>query len=694
VEDRSRGKTFEPLTKATTGYLQTTWKKRVYSPNRILYPLKRVDWEPGGDPAKMNTQTRGKSKYKRISWDEATTIVANEIKRIQDKYGQYGVMTIAEYIHGEAKNVHAHGGTHTRLFNKMGVKYTREIRCTGSQEAGYIGGYHIYGTPGYPSSATTLDIAQNTEQLVTFGGDWETITSSKATQMARAFRWFIQDLGIQYVSIDPRLNYSAAVLANKWIPILPNTDAALLLGVIHTWITEGTYDKEYVATHTVGMDKVSDYVLGKEDGTPKTPAWAATKCGVPEWTIKALAREWAKKKTSVSASSNGMRTPYCHEYYRLEAIALGMQGLGKPGIHRYPNGAAPRALNAPNVKRPYLAMGLVESKQGLPKGTVAEGILTPPLSYYSTDAWAVPAENQFKKWQYPIPKEEGGTEIHMMWDESSCHTSCYTAGFRYMEAMRKPTIECYLIQHPTMENDCLLADLVLPVTWAFEETDILSGGDQIRSMVLMKQNVKPIGEAKSDYEITGMIAQKLEKLGGAYAGAYTKYTEGKTVDQWIKDAYENSGVKDKITWEKFSEKGIYVAPVDPTWKDQKSGIIDFVTDPVKNPLKTPSGKLEFYSQRLADNFPDDKERNPVPKWVEGGPGFTNDESLWGERAKKYPLLMSDTIRRWGHHSLMSDVPWLAEVPTARIKGYDGHRTSRSGSIRRLLPSAASRPVTL
>jgi trimethylamine-N-oxide reductase (cytochrome c) len=67
------------------------------------------------------------------------------------------------------------------------------------------------------------------------------------------------------------------------------------LAIIYTWITEGTYDKEYVKTHVVGMDKLEDYVLGREDGIPKTPGWASPKCGVPEWTIKAFARDWAKK---------------------------------------------------------------------------------------------------------------------------------------------------------------------------------------------------------------------------------------------------------------------------------------------------------------------------------------------------------------------------------------------------------------
>ena len=84
------------------------------------------------------------------------------------------------------------------------------------------------------------------------------------------------------------------------------------------------------------MDKVADYVLGKEDGIAKTPEWASAKCGVPEWTIKALAREFAKKTTSIVHYFGGsfIRGPYSHEPGRLECVLLGMQGLGGPGVHQ------------------------------------------------------------------------------------------------------------------------------------------------------------------------------------------------------------------------------------------------------------------------------------------------------------------------------------------------------------------------
>ncbi|NIO72390.1 MAG: molybdopterin-dependent oxidoreductase, partial [Anaerolineae bacterium] len=166
--------------------------------------------------------------------------------------------------------------------------------------------------------------------------DPETTPWGFVGQFASRLAYFWSEVGIKQVYICPDLNYGAAVHADKWIPILPNTDAALQLAIAYIWITEGTYDKDYVATHTVGFDKFEDYVLGREDGIPKTPEWASPKCGVPEWTIKALAREFASKTTSICHYYGGsmIRGPYSHEPARLEVILLGMQGLGKPGVHQ------------------------------------------------------------------------------------------------------------------------------------------------------------------------------------------------------------------------------------------------------------------------------------------------------------------------------------------------------------------------
>ena len=100
------GKTLEPLMKSLPSPFSLAYKKRTYSPNRIKYPLKRVDWDPNGE---RNPQNRGKSKYKRISWEEAASIVASEIKRVHKQYGPLAILVQGDG-HGECKTIHTPHG--------------------------------------------------------------------------------------------------------------------------------------------------------------------------------------------------------------------------------------------------------------------------------------------------------------------------------------------------------------------------------------------------------------------------------------------------------------------------------------------------------------------------------------------------------------------------------------------------------
>ena len=114
------------------------------------------------------------------------------------------------------------------------------------------------------------------------------------------------------------------------------TDAALAASIAYIWITEGTYDKEYVATRTHGFERWTEYILGKEDGIPKDADWGEKETGIPAREIKALAREWAKKKTSLAAGGLGgwggaCRATTGNEWARMMVCLAAMQGLGKPG---------------------------------------------------------------------------------------------------------------------------------------------------------------------------------------------------------------------------------------------------------------------------------------------------------------------------------------------------------------------------
>jgi molybdopterin guanine dinucleotide-containing S/N-oxide reductase-like protein len=682
---KRNGKTLEPLMKSLPSPFSLAYKKRAYSPNRIKYPLKRVDWDPKGD---RHVENRGKSKFTRISWDEAVDIVASEIKRIHKKYGSLAILVQGDG-HGECKFIHAGHGSPTLLLDKMGG-FTQQVRNPDSWEGWYWGAKHMWGKGliGMMSPADNIvnDMTQHCDMVLFWGCDPETTPWGFRGQFASRLCYFWRDVGIKQVYICPDLNYGAAVHADKWIPILPNTDAALQLAIIYVWIKEETYDKKYVETHTVGFGKVKAYVMGEEDGVPKTPEWASKKCGVPEWTIKALAREFASKTTSIAHYFGGgmIRGPYSHEPARLEVILLGMQGLGKPGVHQsqIAYGGMPRNIlggmghmgmfenlsKSPAGERllkPHKTTPTAWGKQLIPKTLIERALSNPPVNFWGTGGHETEVEDQFVKYTYPISKEEGGTEIHMMWTDTPCRTTCWNCGNEVMEALRNPKIECIVAQHPWLENDTLFADIILPANTTFEVNDIipiLRQGVQFQSLMLMRQAIKPVGESKSDYEIVCEIAKRL--------GKYDEVTEGRTVEELVKAVFDGMGFNKFISWEEFEEKGYYVIPVAPDWEKDPAGFVKFYEDPGANPLPTPSGQLEFYSERLVKHFPDDKERPPMPKWIEKGP--THDERLSSKRAEKYPLLIVSNHSRWRVHAQCDDIAWTREAPTCKVKGWDGY----------------------
>jgi molybdopterin guanine dinucleotide-containing S/N-oxide reductase-like protein len=674
------GKDYKPLFKSVPGPFSLAYKKRTFSPNRIKYPLKRVDWDPNGE---RNPQNRGKSKYKRISWEEASDILAAEVKRVHQEYGPLAILVQGDG-HGECKTINTPHGHSGRLFDMMGG-FTQQVRNPDSWEGWYWGSKHVWGQgiQGMynPADNIVKDMTENCDMVLFWGGDPETTPWGFTGQCATRLCYFWTEVGIKQVYICPDLNYGAAVHADKWIPILPNTDSALQLAIIYIWVTEGTYNKEYVSTHSVGMDKVADYILGKEDGIPKTPAWATKKCGVPEWTIKALARDWAKKIVSIAHYFGGsyVRGPFSHEPGRLECILLGMQGLGGPGVHQsqitYTGMPRAEGLRSTRFFNPELSERITKpvattirawGKQLIPKTWIQQAIDEPPLTFYGSGAIETPTEDQFIKYTYPLPKEEGGTEIHMIWTDTPCRITCWNHGNWTIEAFRNPKIETVVAQHPWLENDCLIADIILPSNTTLEVEDIVTNvrqGVNFHSMAIMEQACQPVGESKSDYEVVLEIAKKL--------GYSDQFSENKTTRDLQKQVFDDMEIEYLIPWEDFLDKKYFVFPAAKDWENDPPGFRKFYDDPEKNPLPTPTGKLEFYSARLAEHFPDDKERPPIPKWIEKSE--THDERISSERAKMFPLLLMSNHGRWRTHAQGDDITWTREAPTCKVTGVDGYK---------------------
>ena len=690
----ARGQTFTASNKSLIPPYTLGYKNRVNSPNRVMYPLKRVDWDPNGE---RNPQNRGKSKYERITWDEATDIIAAELRRVVDTYGPTAVFAQADG-HGETKLVHASHGCCCSLLNLLGG-FTLQSRNTDSWEGWYWGAKHVWGCEPvgkarYQSNILP-DICEHTKMMIFAGCDPETTPWGWGGQLVSQLCYWFTELGIKQVYVCPDVNYGAAVHADKWIPILPNTDAALHLAIAYYWIINDTYEKEYVDTHVIGFDQFKAYVLGEEDGIPKTPQWASEKTGIPSRIIKALARAWASMPTSTAHANGGnmVRSPYATENARLEVCLLGMQGLGMPGRHMWTtiewglmgegwtpvwsfgkSVCVPRHARYPSVAEASRGSGpnaveegdfISNALQFIPKTRVAQAILEAthenPMTWYGTGHCLQLTENQFVKYQYPKP---GRSVVRMIWTDTPSLMSCWNDSNYIAKAYQSPQIEFMLAQHPWIENDCLFADIILPVATKFELDDI--GSDpftaEYGTVFLDPKCIEKKGESRSDYEVVCAIAEKM--------GLLEELTHGKSIEDYIKLGFDTCGIDDLVTWEEFREKGHFVIPNDPDWDKNEVALRGFAEDPENNPLSTPTGKLEFFSQRLAEHFPDDDERPPIPKWIEKGE--SHDERIGGERAKLYPYLVISNHPRWRVHSQHDDMKWLREINTCKVTGPDGY----------------------
>ncbi len=678
---------FTPLKKTNPSPFDLAQRRRIYSPKRVLYPLKRVGFATGG---KSSTENRGKGEFVRISWNEALDILVAELKRIKATYGNSSIFTIASG-HGNMGQLNSHG-LMRRVLNLWGGN-TPMIRNPDSWEGWFWGAEHTWGFDegvGMTSQYDLLeDTMQNSELSIFWSHDPEKSSWMGGQDVSQWLNW-LKELGRKMLFITPDLNFSAAIRADKWIPILPGTDAALAAAIAYVWISEGTYDDKYVHTHGVGFEKWKDYVMGVEDGTAKTPQWAEGITGVQARVIRALAREWASRRTHLSIKWGGAaRTPYSTEWARMMVLLQTMQGMGRPGVNinsletaapldyslkyfkpftgslalRYGITTENDGLASSKGLKDYISSKLAVNpvKQSIYQTVIPQAILNPPVSWYGS--WSgSPKEEQFVKHTYPMP---GESEVHMIWWDTVSPMANWNYTNKWTEAYRSPKIEFSVAQAIQLENDALFADLVLPVCTQFERDDFTYPGLGPRMLwgsdagnlvgVYMKKCVEPLGESKSDYEIIRLVAQRL--------GLEKEFTEGNTMEDWVRMCYERTSLPDHISFEKFKEKGYYVFKFPDDWT-RKPGMRRFYEDPKKCPLNTPSGKIEFSSPRLTEKFPDDNERPATPRYI--AEGETHQESLSSARAKKYPLLVDSTHPRYRFHSQNDTVSWLHEIPAHKI----------------------------
>ena len=683
---KARGKEFTPPMYTTATPYTIGWKSLVYSPDRILYPMKRVDFDPTGE---RRPENRGISGYESISWDEALDIVAGEIVRVRRQHGPGAVFGITSSHHTWG-NIGYYQSACKRFFNCIGA--TEALVNPDSWEGFAWGAVHHYGGSGRRGAtepySTVEDCMKNAEMIVFWSADPESTSGNYAGQEGTIRREWVKQLGIPVVHIDPYLNSTASFMGGRWIAPRPGTDVAMVLAIAYTWLKNGTYDKDYVEKNTIGLDVWKEYIFGVTDGVPKTPEWQTAITGVEARVVRALAEEWGKRRTYLASGGihsfgGACRGAYGTEWARGMVCLMALQGLGKEGVNFgglqmgtpldthfwFPgyadggfsgdytsSGAGVQLFN----RMPQTA-SVNSEYQKIPRLLIPEAILNgeAEANNYSNSS----VHGQFSTVKYPAP---GHGEVKMMYKYGGSYFGTQPASNRFAKMYRSNKLEIVVSQSVWMEGETRFADIILPACTNFERWDIgefANCGGYIDKSYLQNNHrvihmehkcIEPLGESRSDFDIFRAVANRL--------GMGMAFSEGTDAIGWVRRYFDSTDLPGSISWEKFLRKGYFVVPPLPedrrdplalNWfaRGDKKDTPEFIQPPSEyyghynEGLQTPSGKFEFESQTLKRFDPHDAERLPICTYI---PSWEGTES---ELYDRYKLQMVSPHPKFSYHTM-------------------------------------------
>ena len=579
-------------------------KEVVYAPDRLTRPLKRKGPRGGGE-------------FSPISWEEALETVSGQLKRMKENFGPESILLV-DYSGSQGPLHGTTGRTARRFFSFFGG-------CTGtfgntSQEAALFSSQATFGTLFTGNSRdnflySKLIILWGWNPLVTrFGPD----TAFYLAQAKKA--------GAKIICVDPQFNPSGRSLAEQWIQIKPGTDTALLIAMAYILITENLHDRRFLETYTAGFEKFENYVLGEEDGVPKTPGWAEEITGVPRGEIIKLARDYANlKPAALCAGWAPGRTAFGEQYHRAASTLAAMTGnIG--------------------VKGGYVSGGTGR----MPVGTLKKFLPIPPKT--------MPLVHMSDIHDALLKGKEGGypSDIRLVYIVGCNLLNQLLNLNKGLKALEKP--EFIAVHELFLTPTARYADLVLPAAHFFEREDI---GQPWASMgsgfIPMNKVIEPIGEAKSDLEIFSELAERLGISG---------YRE-KSEEEWLKDFLEASpGMPDYETWKK---KSFLEAEHQKPWVAFQKEI----EDPKQNPFPTPSGKIEICSQKLAEMK--NPLLPPIPQYIEAWEGPRDP------LVRKYPLQLITPHARGRSNSMFDNIPELKRLNDLNV--WLSSKDARSRSIK-------------
>src|SRR5437868_11306943 len=267
---------------ATRGFLcgkVAKYLDRVYSPDRVLYPLRRKKGAPKGGGHK-NFQD-----FERISWDAALDELATRLASISK---QFGSESILPYSYGGTLGVLGNASMDHRFFHRLGASQLNRTICATA------GGDAIVTVLGR-KLGTDMEAFRHSKYIIAWGAN---------IHGTNIHLWpFIEEArrnGAKLVVIDPYLTRTARC-ADWYLPINPGTDVALALAMMHVVINENLYDADYVSRYTLGFDQLRERV--QEYPPEKVARWT----GISEEDIRKLAHEYAQTRPAVIRVNYGVQ---------------------------------------------------------------------------------------------------------------------------------------------------------------------------------------------------------------------------------------------------------------------------------------------------------------------------------------------------------------------------------------------------
>ena len=407
-----------------------------------------------------------------------------------------------------------------------------------------------------------------------------------------------------------------------------------MLAMAYQLLTEDLHDDYFLKKYTVGFEQFQAYLLGRKDGVPKTPAWAADISGMVEEDIIALTREMAKKRTMLTVSWSLTRQQHGEQpFWAVTALAAMLGQMGKPGGGVAYGYTITNYLGNNVFKMPYapLPQGKNSITDFIPVARVSDMLLNPGQKF----------DYDGREYTYPdidMIYWAGGNPFHHHQDLA-----------RLRKAWEKPST--VVVNEWCWNALARHADIILPCTTTLERQDIgMTPRDPF--VISMDKAIEPVGEARNDYDIFAGIARCMD--------TEDSFTEGRSAEDWQKWIWEQSRERaEKLNvhmpdYESFREAGFYKSP---DLKEDRIFLSDFFEDPDKNPLGTPSGKIEIFSETI-DSF--NYEDCPGhPTWME--------PTEWlGAKEKAYPLHIISNQPKTKLHSQMDNGTLSSSI---KIKGH-------------------------